>query len=289
MYLDSALSANSRDVNQNHNFNLQLRWNTSFITSSIGVQLQMQPQNVHGRNMYQLVDENGNYIMNEANDYVIGSEILHKKRNQIRLSPTINFRYRFNRQNQLNFTYRGNMQQPSLDNLYFSNLENRNNWRLSNADLKSSFTNNFNINWNNYITATMQTLFANLSFNNTMNSITSKTYYNRLLGKTVSTQDNINGQWSANGSIGFNSPLFANERFMLNSSINAGYNNNVSYIQQQKAGTTSMRPENMETLKNNTNNLNLGGNLSLTYRTEFWDVRATGNLRYNHQKHKPNH
>ena len=53
MYLDSALSANSRDVNQNHNFNLQLRWNTNFITSSVGVQLQMQPQDVNGRNMYQ--------------------------------------------------------------------------------------------------------------------------------------------------------------------------------------------------------------------------------------------
>ena len=286
MYLDSALSANSRDVNQNHNFNLQLRWNTNFITSSVGVQLQMQPQDVNGRNMYQVIDENGNYVMNDANEYVIASEILNKKRNQIRVSPTINFRYRFNRQNQLNFTYRGNMQQPSLDNLYFSNLENRNSWRLANADLKSSFTNNFNLNWNNYLTATMQTIFANLTFSNTMNGITSKTYYDTLRGKTISTQENINGQWNVNGSIGFNSPLFANERFMLNSSINAGYNNNVGYIQQDKEGTTGMRPEDKETLKNYTNNLNLGGNLSITFRTEFWDVRATGNLRYNHQDTK---
>ena len=278
-YLDSALSNHSRDINQNHNFNIQMRWNTSFITSSIGLQVQMQPQNVHTTTMTEL----GDTIVNGVIEHLYGHEKLHIKRDQVRVSPTVNFRYRFNRQNQLNFTYRGNMQQPSIDNLYSNDFEDPNNLRYCNPDLKSSFSNNFNISWNNYITATMQTLFANASFSNTMNSISNKTYYDQLKGVTVTTPANINGNWNVNGSLGFNTPLFANERFMLNSSINSTYSNNVGFIQQAKEGTTGMRPEDKVTVKSKTNNLNLGGNLSLTYRAEFWDVRATGRLSYRHQ------
>ncbi|MCQ2076222.1 MAG: outer membrane beta-barrel protein [Bacteroidaceae bacterium] len=261
-YYDSDLSNYNRDINDNHNINLQLRWNSSFITSSIGVQFQPQRQHLEMKYMGKDIDTTRTFL---------------------RVSPTINFRYRFNRQNQLNFTYRGNMQQPSItDMIDMTDDSNPLNIRKGNPSLKPSFSNNFNIGWNDYITATMQTLFANFSFSNTMNSISSRTTYYKETGKSITQPENINGNWNINGSFGFNTPLFANERFMLNSSINTGYNNNVSFLHQLKKGSFSE----YEDFKNTTNNLTLGGNLSITYRTEFWDIRANGRINYRHQDNK---
>lgn len=254
-YWSDSLSNYTRDVNQNQNINLQVRWNTSFITSSIGVQ--MQPQHQHLQMKY------------------MGTDV-DTTRNFFRISPTVNFRYRFNRQNQLNFSYRGNLTQPSITDLItITDDSNPLNIRTGNPDLKSSFTNNFSLRWNNYITATMQSLFANANFSNTLNSISSQTKYNDETGVSETKPMNINGNWNISGDFGFNTPLFSNEKLMLNSSTSTSYSNNVSYLYR-----------NNESLKNKTNNFRVGERMSLTYRSEYWDVRLNGNFSYNHQDNK---
>ncbi len=254
-YLSDSLSNYTRDVNQNHNINLSVRWNTNFITSSVGVQI--QPQNQHLQMTY------------------MGKDI-DTTRNFFRISPTLNFRYRFNRQNQLNFSYRGNMSQPSITDLItITDDSNPLNIRSGNPDLKPSFSNNFRFGWNNYLTATMQTIFVNASFSNTLNSISNQTKYNDETGASETKPMNINGNWDISGDFGFNTPLFSMERFMLNTSTSTSYRNNVSYLYR-----------NNESLKNKTNNLRIGERLSLTYRAEYWDVRLNGNFSYNHQDNR---
>ncbi len=254
-YLSDSLSNYTRDVNQNHNINLSVRWNTNFITSSVGVQI--QPQNQHLQMTY------------------MGKDI-DTTRNFFRISPTLNFRYRFNRQNQLNFSYRGNMSQPSITDLItITDDSNPLNIRSGNPDLKPSFSNNFRFGWNNYLTATMQTIFFNASFSNTLNSISNQTKYNDETGASETKPMNINGNWDISGDFGFNTPLFSMERFMLNTSTSTSYRNNVSYLYR-----------NNESLKNKTNNLRIGERLSLTYRAEYWDVRLNGNFSYNHQDNR---
>ena len=259
-YLDKDLSNYNTNVDGNHNINVQIRWNSNFITSSIGVQ--MQPQHQHLQMKYMGVD-------------------VDTTRNFFRISPTIQFRYRFNRQNQINFSYRGNMNQPSItDMIDMTDDSNPLNIRKGNPALKNSFSNNFSLGWNNYITATMQSINLNASFSNTMNSISSRTEYDELTGRSTTMPMNINGQWNVSGSLGFNTPLFANERLMLNTSTSTGYNNNVSYLYRNDA------THDHETLKNQTNNLRLGENISITYRANNWDVRANGRFSYNHQSNK---
>ncbi len=254
-YLSDSLSNYTRDVNQNHNINLSVRWNTNFITSSVGVQI--QPQNQHLQMTY------------------MGKDI-DTTRNFFRISPTLNFRYRFNRQNQLNFSYRGNMSQPAITDLItITDDSNPLNIRSGNPDLKPSFSNNFRFGWNNYLTATMQTIFVNASFSNTLNSISNQTKYNDETGASETKPMNINGNWDISGDFGFNTPLFSMERFMLNTSTSTSYRNNVSYLYR-----------NNESLKNKTNNLRIGERLSLTYRAEYWDVRLNGNFSYNHQDNR---
>lgn len=254
-YLSDSLSNYSRDVNQNHNINLSVRWNTNFITSSVGVQI--QPQNQHLQMTY------------------MGKDI-DTTRNFFRISPTLNFRYRFNRQNQLNFSYRGSMSQPAITDLItITDDSNPLNIRTGNPNLKPSFSNNFRFGWNNYLTATMQTIFLNASFSNTLNSISNQTKYNDETGASETQPMNINGNWDVSGDFGFNTPLFSMERLMLNTSTSTSYRNNVSYLYR-----------NNESLKNKTNNLRIGERLSLTYRAEYWDVRLNGNFSYNHQDNK---
>ena len=85
-------------------------------------------------------------------------------------------------------------------------------------------------------------------------------------------EENINGNWNINGSVGFSTPLFV-ERLMLNTNTNVGYRNNVSFLYQ-----------NFETYKNTVKNTSVGERLSFTYRETYWDVSLSGNLNYSNSK-----
>lgn len=260
LYLSDNLTNHNTNIDSNHNINIQVRWNSNFITSSIGVQ--MVPQRQHLKQHYMGVD-------------------IDTIRNSFRIAPSLQFRYRFNRQNQLNFSYRMNMQQPSINDLIsIEDISNPLNKRLGNPDLKNSFSHNFQLSWNNYVTATMQSYNVNASFSTTSNSISSRTEWDEETDKRITKPMNINGNWNASVNFGFNTPLFANERLMLNTSTSARYNNNVSWLYRDDA--THVR----ETLKNQTNNLTLGENISLNFRQDYWDIRINGNFNYTHQKNK---
>ncbi len=289
-YIDDSLSNYNTTRNGDHNINIQLRWNNNFITSSVGVQ--MQPQHQRLQMNYMGLD-------------------INTTRNFFRISPTVQFRYRFNRQNQLNFSYRGNMSQPSItDMIDMTDDSNPLSIRKGNPLLKNSFQNNFSLGWQNYITATMQSYNINLSFSNTINSIGNKTTYNPEDGSSIRQPMNINGNWNASANVTFTTPLFSNERITLNTQVRTSYSNNVSFLSQQRKdanGNAYYYTENMEettdrTLakiglngrpvgvydqyKNQTNNLTINENLNVGYRAEYWDVRARGNFSYQHHKNK---
>ena len=277
LYLSDDLTNHNRNIDTNHNINIQVRWNSNFITSSIGVQ--MVPQSQHLEQNYMGVQ-------------------IDTTRHFFRISPSIQFRYRFNRQNQLNFSYRMNMSQPSItDMIAIVDNSNPMNIRTGNPNLRNSFNHNFSLSWNNYVTATMQSYNVNSSFSMTSNNISSRTQYDAQTGNSVTMPMNISGNWNANVTFGFNTPLFANERLMLNTSTRAGYTNNVSYLSRQAKDANGNaiiigyneqhRPiYQYDDLKNQTNNLTLGENISLSLRQEYWDIRINGNINYTHQKNK---
>ena len=277
LYLSDDLTNHNKNIDTNHNINIQIRWNSNFITSSIGVQ--MVPQSQHLEQNYMGVQ-------------------IDTTRHFFRISPSIQFRYRFNRQNQLNFSYRMNMQQPSItDMINIVDDSNPMNIRMGNPELKNSFNHNFSLGWNNYVTATMQSYNVNASFSMTSNNISSRTQYDAQTGNSTTMPMNISGNWNTNVTFGFNTPLFANDRLMLNTSTRAGYTNNVSYLSRQakdENGNPIPIGKNeqgriiyqYDDLKNQTNNLTLGENISLSLRQEYWDIRINGNINYTHQKNK---
>ncbi len=277
LYLSDDLTNHNKNVDTNHNINLQVRWNSNFITSSIGVQ--MVPQSQHLEQNYMGVP-------------------IDTTRHFFRISPSLQFRYRFNRQNQLNFSYRMNMNQPSItDMINIVDDSNPMNIRMGNPELKNSFNHNFSLGWNNYVTATMQSYNVNASFSMTSNNVSSRTQYDAQTGNSVTMPMNISGNWNTSVNFGFNTPLFSNERLMLNTSTRASYNNNVSYLSRQakdangNAIIIGYNEQNRpifqyDDLKNQTNNLTLGENISINYRQDYWDIRVNGNFSYTHQKNK---
>jgi len=251
-YADANLSRYTENENTVHNIDLQLRWVTTYINMNVGVSVEPQHQKV-------------------AYQYM-GLDTV-ACRNFVRVSPTLNFRYRFTRQHQIRIRYRGNTQQPEMTSM-FNMTDNSNplNIRLGNPDLKPSFTNNVQIDYNNYVSTTLQSYTANLNFSTTSNSISQRTEYNAETGGRITKPENINGNWGARGNFGFNSPLY-NDNLFLNTSTSVGYNNNVGYIFQ-----------NNQTLTNRVRQLTAGERLSVNYRSDLFDVTAFGNLNYNHTR-----
>ena len=162
------------------------------------------------------------------------------------------------------------MTQPEMTDL-FTLTDNSNplNIREGNPNLKPSFTNNINVDYNRYFELTRQSLNGNMSFSTTSNSITNRTEYNEETGGQTSRPENINGRWNMSGNIGFTTPLFC-EQLLLNSNTSGYYSNSPAYVYQNK-----------ETFKNNVKQTSLGENMSITLRFNNFDVRATGRINWN--------
>lgn len=248
-FLSDSLSRHTDNINKTHNIDVSFRYITSLLNISAGVRVEAQNQKMVYQ--YQGLD-------------TIAS------RNISRISPTFNARLRFSRQHTLRFTYRGNSSQPAMTDL-FTLTDNSNplNIREGNPNLKPSFTNNFNIDYNRYFELTRQSINGRISFSNTRNSITNKTEYNEQTGGQKSRPENINGHWSVSGDVGFTTPLFW-EKLSLSANTSGSYNTNPSYIYQNK-----------ETFKNNVKQTRLGERMSLTMRLDYFDVRANGSITWN--------
>ena len=245
-FLSDSLSRYTDNINKTHNIDFSLRYITSLLNISAGIRIEQQNQKMVYQ--YQGLD-------------TIAS------RNFARISPTLNARFRFTKQHTLRLTYRGSTSQPDMTDL-FNLTDNSNplNIREGNPNLKPSFTNNINADYNNYFTATSQTLFGRFSFSNTLNSISNRTEYNEETGGQTTRPENINGNWNISGNIGFNTPL-GWDKLMLNTNTSASLRHNVGYIYQ-----------NHETFKNLVKQTSLGENLSLTLRLNYFDIRANGSL-----------
>jgi len=251
-FLSDSLSRYTDNINRTHNMEFSLRYITSLLNISAGIRVERQSQEM---------------------DYQYQGLDTIATRSFTRISPTLNVRFRFSKQHTLRLTYRGQSQQPEMTDL-FNLTDNSNplNIHEGNPALKPSFTNRINLDYNNYLQETGQSIFGRLSFSNTLNSITNRTEYNTETGGQITRPENINGNWNISGNIGFNTPLFT-DMLTLNTNTSASYQKHVGYIYQ-----------NHETQTNNVAQTSLGERLNLTLRLGYWDVRANGNLTWSRSR-----
>ncbi|MCL2028653.1 MAG: TonB-dependent receptor [Bacteroidales bacterium] len=201
----------------------------------------------------------------------------------VNLAPQASFRYQFSRQHQLNVSYSGRTNQPSVSQLQpvLDNSDPRN-IRIGNQDLKPSFNHNLSVRYNNFF-QNFSSINTFLRLSMTQNQITSVSYYSYdafdqsypkitdvtsemfrpgtrlIIPENVGTVSNTFGMFS------YSTPLFT-QKVTLSSTTSGFLNNSKSKIDS-----------NVNVL----NNLMLSENLRITYRLQDFDVSLNARFQVN--------
>ena len=270
--LSTNLSRYSERTEYGHNADVQIRLNRQKYNMNIGINI--QPQRSHYIQQY----------LGRPVDTV---------RTVVNLSPTLNLRYRFDQQTNLQVQFRGNMSQPSITQLLdIYDDTNPLSVTMGNPGLKPSFTTNLNFNFQKQRKPTIVedslgflvpkaqrhwSYSSNGSFQRTTNSIGNIVTYEEDTGRRISRPDNFNGNWSTNGSISFNMGLDTLNRWDISGSISGSYRHQVSYVNLERTAT----PE-----RNITHSINVRPDLSLSFRNKWLYVSANVQTTYAHTKNR---
>ena len=254
-YEDSNLSRMSEYKNYTHTGEVMLRIVRKAYNFNIG--FQVIPQKSHFIQDYQGVHAD-------------------TTRTVTNFTPTLDFRWKKSATGQLRFTYRGRTQQPSMSDL-LDIRDDSNPLRIStgNPGLKPSFTQNFNLFYNDYFQKHQRAVMTFVNFSTTSNSIANKSTYNPETGGTITRPENINGNWNGNLGFMFNTAVDSAAFFNVNTFTNLSYNHNVGYV---SVGSEK------DSQKSVTNTLGIGERLAASYRNEWLEIELNGSLNYNHSR-----
>lgn len=223
---------------QNHDLRLQYRFINSKIRLNIGFNVRPQVNAV---------------------DYTKGWKHYDVQQTVVNWAPTLNFRYRFSRQHQIEARYGGQTGQPSITDLIPDTLSNANplNIRLGNPNLKPSFTHTARAEWRLAIPDLQRSFNLNGDLRATQNATASRTEYNEQTGGRVTMPVNINGNWNASVNFNFNTAL-RDQRFRINTNTSYNHTTSKAFFYQNK-----------ETVENTTKSNRANQSARFTYRQEF--------------------
>lgn len=265
-YLSTRLTRYSERTENGHNADIQLRLVTEKYNVNLGVN--MQPQSSHFIQQY----------LGKPVDTV---------RNVMNISPTLNLRYRYDRQTNLQVQFRGTMQQPSItQQLDIYDDTNPLSITMGNPGLKPSFTTNLSVNFQKqrkptYIEDSLGlqipkaqrhwSYTTNGSFQRTTNSIGNIVTYNESTGGRISRPDNFNGNWSANAGASFNIAIDTLSRWDVSGSVNGSYRHQVNFVNLNRTA---------EPDRNVTHTYNVTPSASLGYRSKVINFSINGRATY---------
>jgi len=266
MYLSDRLSRFSERTEDGHNIDLQLRLVRDKLNMNIGVSA--QPQRSHYIQQY------------------LGVPI-DTIRTVTNYSPTLNLRYRFNQQTNLQVTFRGSTSQPGITQLLdIYDDTNPLNISMGNPGLKPSFTTNLNANFQKQRTPTLVedslgfqvpkaqahwSYSFNASLRRTSNSIGNIVTYNEQTGGRISRPENINGNWGVNAGGSFNIGLDTLNRWDVSGGVSGSYNHQIGYVNLNRTATPD---------RNVTHTYNFRPDVSLSYRNRWLNFSLNGEVTY---------
>ena len=254
-YKDTDLSRFSEYHNYIHTAEVMLRIVRKDYTFNVGVQ--MVPQKSHFIQDYKGVHAD-------------------TTRTVTNFAPTMDFRWKRSQQSQLRFTYRANTSQPSMSDLLdITDDSDPLNITKGNPGLKPSFTQNFRLNYNDYIQKYQRAIMTFVNFSTTANSISNKTTYNSVTGGRITKPENINGNW--NGMVGFmfNTAIDSAGYFNVNTFTNLSYAHNVGYVSPDLTS---------DAIKSVTTTAGIMERLATSYRNDWLEIELNGTLNYNRSR-----
>ena len=266
MYLSDRLSRFSERTEHGQNIDVQLRLVLDKLNMNAGVTL--QPQRSHYVQQY------------------LGVPV-DTVRTVTNLSPTLNMRYRFNQQTNLQVTLRGSTSQPSITQLLdIYDDTNPLSISMGNPGLKPSFTTNLNANFRMQRRPTLVTdslgfeipkaqrhwsFSTHASLQRTSNSIGTVVTYNETTGGRISRPENINGNWNTNAGASFNIGLDTLNRWDVSGGLNGSYRHQVGYVNLNRTAVPD---------RNVTHTYNLSPNVSLSFRNKWLSFSLNGSTTY---------
>ena len=254
-YLDDDLSRFAEYKNYIHELRVTLRWIRQKYQLNAG--LMLQPQTSKFIQRYQGIN-------------------IDTTRHVLNFSPTLNLRYRFTRQEQLRVEYRGSTSQPSMSDLLdITDDSDPLNITKGNPGLKPSFRHNMRVQYNNHIQNHMQSIMFNANYSNTRNSISRMVTYDEKTGGRTTRPENINGNWDASVGFTYNVAIDSAGVWNVSTSTNYSYTNSVGYV-------TLNRNESSQ--KNTTRSQSVRERLQLSFRKNWFEITADGNVNYNHNR-----
>ena len=260
------LSRYSERSEYGHNADVQLRFSREKYNMNVGVNI--QPQRSHYIQKY----------LGKPVDTV---------RTVVNLSPTLNLRYRFDQQTNLQVQFRGQTQQPNITQLLdIYDDTNPLSITMGNPGLKPSFTTNLSTNFQMQRKPTLVedslgfmvpknqrnwSFSANGSFQRTTNAIGNIVTYEESTGRRISRPDNYDGNWSTNGGASFYFGLDTLNRWDISGSIRASYRHQVSFVNLDLDDTPD---------RSVTHSYNIEPQLSLSFRNKWLSVSLNGQANY---------
>lgn len=202
------------------------------------------------------------------------------KRNFINWFPKANFNYRFTSQRRLQISYDGRTDQPSLDQLQPVATNNDPlNIAIGNASLKPSFQHSFNSFFSDYKVMTERSIWINMSYSITNNSISSRDSVTSE-GKRYYQAVNINGNKSFYADVSNNYKI---KKLDMRGGVNLNYNwhRNVNYVNSQLNSTNSNDISlgfSLEKSKDKVYSASLRANAH--YNTSTSSIQQSNNTRY---------
>ena len=199
-----------------------------------------------------------------------------KKQTVFNWAPTLRVQYKFTKQHTIQLRYNGRSSAPNVQYLQeIISITDPLKPQYGNPDLKPTFTNNVQLNYNNYMRESGKSIMFNLSYNNTLNTVSNETTYNPTTGVQSTRKINLNGNWGTNGFLTLSSPL-GSQKLSITSTSMANYNENVSMSSSTKLanGTT------IGGGKITTSTTTLMERLQLNYRCDVFDFSINGSVRY---------
>ena len=270
--LSTNLSRYSERSEYGHNADVQLRFSREKYNMNVGVNI--QPQRSHYIQQY----------LGKPVDTV---------RTVVNLSPTLNLRYRFDQQTNLQVQFRGQTQQPNITQLLdIYDDTNPLSVTMGNPGLKPSFTTNLSTNFQMQRKPTLVedslgfmvpknqrnwSFSANGSFQRTTNSIGNIVTYEENTGRRISRPDNYDGNWSTNGGASFYFGLDTLNRWDISGSINASYRHQVSFVNLDLDDTPD---------RSITHSYNIEPSLSLSYRNKWLSFSINARTSYAHTENR---
>lgn len=207
-------------------------------------------------------------------DFHKGDFITSMRRDVFSFSPHVYLRYEIAENHTLDFNYNGDTQHPSMMNL-IDVPDNSDPLNISrgNKDLKSSWSNNLNINYNKYNSELRQSISIYQTFWQAFNSISNMLIYVPETGVRITRPENINGNWNENTNINFSRSFGKSNRFQIDARNSTGYSESVGYV---NVGNL----DNLTSVKNTVKSINLRQSVGASYRLLYFDARVRIGFNY---------